>query len=185
VPLAPGSATLSLAFGNATDAVAVEVADTYQPTWPRAGNATDTAVQVSANMSAGGFAISVRALPSAGLDLGAEPASAASVVREGSLLAADPGGGAGFYAGAATGLSPGTNYTLLMAVGSGLSLSSGVTALVGALVPDTAPPSFTAASVSAAVADPSGSIALTLDVGLDEGGTLAYAAYPAPCLAGE
>ncbi|GBF99606.1 hypothetical protein Rsub_12070 [Raphidocelis subcapitata] len=185
VPLAPGSATLSLAFGNATTYVSIDVADTYQPTWPRAGSATDTAVQVSANMSAGGFAISVRALPSAGLDLQAEPPSAASVVQGGVLLSADTGRGPGFYAGAVTGLSPGTNYTLLLAVGSGLSLSSGVTALVGALVPDTVPPSFTAAAVSAAAADPSGSYALTLDISLDEGGTLAYAAYPAPCLGGD
>lgn len=112
-------------------------------------------------------------------------------------------GGPAFYSGVASGLTPGTNYTLLAAVsfGGGAVVSSGLAALSGLLVPDTAPPSFTAAAVrgvafgaAAGAANSSGSssggssdrFTVTLEVGLDEPGSVAFALYGDPaCITGE
>ncbi|KAI8463288.1 MAG: hypothetical protein J3K34DRAFT_496093 [Monoraphidium minutum] len=184
LPATPGAATLSLAFGDAVSRLAVSVEDTYQPTWPRAGGATDTSLEVTANMT-GEYEVLFRAVPTASLDLAGDPPSAAAIVAAGAVaLAADPARGPHFYAATAAGLAPGSDYTLLLVVRSGLTLSSGVTALTGALVPDTTPPSFTAAALAsgaAATAVPqSGTLSFDLALGLDEAGTVSYALYGDP-----
>lgn len=188
MPFAPGTADLRLSLHGAANAsIAVSVEDTYQPTWPRASPAGDTAAALTANMS-GDFSVLFRAVPSAGLDLAGDPPSAAWVEGSGAVsLAADAARGPHFYAATAGGLMPGTNYTLLLAVRGGLSLSSGVTALSGLLVPDTAPPSFTAARLVGQASNASeGGFALTLDLGLSEAGALSYAIYGDPaCITGE
>ncbi len=53
-----------------------------------------------------------------------------------------------FYTYTATGLTPATNYTILVVVQSGVTLSPGVTAITGLLTPDTQPPSFLKAQVT-------------------------------------
>ncbi|KIZ07385.1 hypothetical protein MNEG_0572 [Monoraphidium neglectum] len=183
VPSAPGSANLTLTFGNASTVVAVNVQDTYQPTWPRAGNATDTTLEITANMT-GDYTIVFRAVPSAGLDLAGAPPSAADIEGSGAVtLVADAARGPHFYAANATGLTPGTNYTVLLAVRSGLALATGVTALSGALVPDTQPPSFTAAwlvSGGGGANASTGSFSVALDLGLDEPGAVSFAIYGDP-----
>jgi hypothetical protein len=187
VPFSAGSAALTLGFGGSNTSVAVSILDTYQPAWPQTGPATDKTLEIAANMTAPGFTITFHALPSAALDLQGSPPSPGDIEGGGGVaLVADPARGPSFYAAIASGLTPGTNYTLLLAVRSGLVLSGGVTALAGALVPDTQPPSFTAATLVEQVADlQTGTLTLDVDLGLDETGAVAYALYGDPhCITG-
>lgn len=88
----------------------------------------------------------------------------------------------------ATGLLPGTNYTVLMAVRSGLTLSPGVTALTGVLIPDNHPPDFGVVKLSG---DPTIDAAnwrftAKLDITISEKGVVNYAVYGAPsCITGK
>ena len=196
VPLATGSATLTVAFGgdgapaSAAADIAVSVVDTYAPAWPRAGNATDTTAALAANMTAPDLSVIFRLVASAALDLDGAPPTASSVEGSGAVtLVADPSGGPNFFSATATGLKPGTNYTALLAVRSGATLASGVTALSGLLVPDTRPPDFTGVRLLDQPADgtaPTGTFKLSLDVGVSEAGAVAYAVYhDGGCLTGE
>jgi hypothetical protein len=138
-------------------------------------------------MTGPGFTVTLLALPSDDVDLASDPLAPEQIEGGGgAALAADPARGPGFYSGTATGLAPGTNYTLLLSARSGLALAGGVTALVGALVPDTQPPSFTVAALVRQAADAgSGSLSLDVDVGLDEPGAVAWALYGDPaCITG-
>lgn len=124
-------------------------------------------------------------------------------MRPGVSLVAEPARGANFLTATSTGLSPGTNYTVLAAVrlaGSGASNSQAasptVVALTGLLVPDTAPPSFTKAAVKAVTPGRGGNgsstaagattFSIQMDVGLNEDGRVYYAVYGDPaCITGE
>lgn len=187
VPSRAGSARLDVSYqGAANVSVAVSVEDTYLPTWPRAGPSNDTSAVLAANMS-GPFTVVFRAEPSAGLDLAGAPPSPGDIEAAGGIaLAADAARGPYFYAAAAANLAPGTNYTLLLAVRGGLSLSSGVTALSGLLVPDTVAPSFTGPRLLGEDSNSTdGSFRLSLSLGLDEAGAVSYAVYGDPdCITG-
>jgi len=187
VPFAAGTATLTVSYGSSRNiSVAVSVQDTYLATWPRAAGATDTTVYIAANMT-GDYTVMFRAVPSNQLDLVGAPPSASDVEGSGAVtLVADTEHGANFYGATASGLSPGTNYTLLLAVRSGVTLSSGVTALSGMLIPDTQPPTFTSARLVGEASNTTvGGFTVSLDLGLNEAGTVAFAVYGDPdCLTG-
>lgn len=116
---------------------------------------------------------------------------------------ADPTRGPNFLTANSTGLTPGTNYTVLAAVrlssggsSSTTAASPTVVALTGLLVPDTAPPTFTKATVKAVTpgrgSNGSSSVAgattfsIQMDLGLNEDGRVYYAVYGDPaCITGE
>ena len=192
-PRGLGSAHLLLNYGHATQAsVVVDVVETYQPTWPRAGSATDASVWVAAAMLAN-FTVSALASPSDNLDLYGVPPTPAAVEGAGAVALVQapqtPASGeitGAYFATNLTGLTSGTNYTVLLVVRDGTTLGGGVVALSGVLVPDTAPPSFTSAELVGATADPvSRTFSLAVNIGLDEPGTVAFAVYGDPgCMTG-
>lgn len=119
-------------------------------------------------------------------------------------MVADPSQGPNFLTATATSLTSGTNYTVLAVVAStsggssgsgsngGLAFSPTVTALSGLLVPDTVPPSFTRAAVTAAAPDTGatgaadGTFSMNVELGLNEAGQVYYGVYGDPvCIAGE
>lgn len=178
--LAPGSATLTATFqgSDANTSIPVSVEDTYLPTWPRAARASDTSAVVTANMTANS-SVTVVVVPSAGLDYG-DVSPAGVEAGGGATLLLDATGGPAHFAATLGSLVPGTNYTALLAVRRGTALASGVLALSGLLVPDTAPPSFAAARLVGSAVPPDsvdGRWSVTLDLGLDEPGAVRYALY--------
>lgn len=125
------------------------------------------------------------------------------LLAAGVSLITDPARGANFLTATSSNLIPGTNYTVLAAV----SLSSGgasssqaasptILALTGLLVPDTAPPSFTKATVRAVMpsigsnsstgaAAGDGTFSIQIDIGLNEEGRVYYVVYGDPgCITG-
>lgn len=112
-------------------------------------------------------------------------------------------GGPNFQSAVSSGLQPGTNYTVFAAVQVSSSGSSSlqaasptITALIGLLVPDTVPPSFTKALVrattprggsspGAGAAATAGIFSIQLDVSINEDGRVFYAVYGNPsCIIG-
>jgi hypothetical protein len=130
------------------------------------------------------------------------PVTAASLLHAGVTLLPDASHGTNFLSATAAGLTPGTNYTVLAAVGvaggggggsASLAASPTVTALTGLLVPDTAPPSFTRAAVVAVMPNgggsagdaPDGTFSMAMELGLGEGGRVLYGVYGDPaCISG-
>eukprot|EP00878_Enallax_costatus_P001414 GHUV01001564.1.p1 GENE.GHUV01001564.1~~GHUV01001564.1.p1 ORF type:complete len:325 (-),score=58.70 GHUV01001564.1:2550-3524(-) len=102
-------------------------------------------------------------------------------------MVADATQGPYYFAATASGLQPGTNYTMLSTVRQGSTLSPGLTALTGVLVPDTTPPSFTK-SVVKVPATPSvitGDWTVQVDIALNEQGKVFFAIYGDPdCITG-
>jgi hypothetical protein len=118
-------------------------------------------------------------------------------------LVADLTRGPNFLTTTSTGLTPGTNYTVLAAVrlssggsSSTTAASPTVVALTGLLVPDTAPPTFTKATVKAVTPGSGGNgsssaagattFSIQMDLGLNEVGRVYYAVYGDPaCITGD
>jgi hypothetical protein len=102
-------------------------------------------------------------------------------------LLQDSSQGPFYYSATATGLSPGTNYSILLAVKAGVDVSPGVTAVTSLLVPDNGPPSFTRTRLVSVTSDPVvGSFTMKMDLGIDEPGAVNYAVYGNPaCITGE
>lgn len=75
MPLSAGVSSISAAFaqGPARRAFSLTVHDTYAPGWPAAAPLSDTSARIGANMSEPGLAVSYMLVPSAQLDLRAQP----------------------------------------------------------------------------------------------------------------
>lgn len=80
MPYTAGSTTLAAAFGTTTTSVAVAVKETYAPTWPGGVVVNDTALTISANMTEA-YELLMQAVPSAQLDLVANPPAPADVIK--------------------------------------------------------------------------------------------------------
>lgn len=132
--------------------------------------------------------ISAVLVPSAGLDYGNITPGGVEA-GGGVTLLPDAGGGPASFSATIGALTPGTDYTVLLAVRRGTALASGVLALSGLLVPDTTPPSFAIARLAGTSVPPDsvdGRWSVRLDVGLDELGLVRYAMYrdDAACITG-
>lgn len=74
VPTAAGTSRISSTFSSAASrSFTVTVKDTYQPTWPSAVPLSDTSARVDANMSDAQLLVTYLMVPSAQLDLLANP----------------------------------------------------------------------------------------------------------------
>ena len=72
-----GTTLLVVDYGSETASYMLSVEDTFLPGWPRASAASDTSVELSANMTTD-FSVTYLLLPSASVDW-AQPPSASSV----------------------------------------------------------------------------------------------------------
>eukprot|EP00775_Hariotina_reticulata_P010661 gene10661-10820_t len=184
VPFSSGNTTLTATFGNTSRSTELVIKDTYQPGWPQATALSDTSALIAVNMT-DAFTVKFQLLPSASLaaPLGAAGLlNASDVLQKGIALLPNATGAPYYYSAVASGLTPGTNYTLLAAVSYGtVAASPGVTVLSGLLVPDTSPPSFTNTSlVSMKVPSGDDRFYAQMQINISEPGTIFFAVYGNP-----
>ncbi|GAX72759.1 hypothetical protein CEUSTIGMA_g215.t1 [Chlamydomonas eustigma] len=188
VPNQAGTTTLTATFAELSTVVTLSVEETFLPGWPKVVKIENTSFVVLANMSAAytltGLVVTSNQLTV--LDTDFPSAASVEVIGTPLMNASSLYEGGFIYSLDVTGLTPATNYSVLLTVRSSDILVSTVIVITGVLTPNTIAPTFTSLGPLQNLMSGTQTFTASVPVTVDKASTVSFAMYwNTPCISGQ